>query len=134
MEGIKKIGVVLVVLLVAVKSMIAPILFVQYEFTKDFIIENYCINKDKPELHCDGKCYLAKQLKAAKERDGKAAQSEFLSYLFSFQIVFNNIELNVQDSAELLFSKLGEEPIFKNPFHSNTTFIEVFHPPQGLQV
>lgn len=22
----------------------------------------FCVNKDKPELHCDGKCHLSKQL------------------------------------------------------------------------
>jgi hypothetical protein len=27
------------------------------------IIKLYCINKNKPRLHCDGKCYLAQQLK-----------------------------------------------------------------------
>ncbi|MGB5436618.1 MAG: hypothetical protein WBM98_12065 [Maribacter sp.] len=30
-------------------------------FTEDFI-ERYCENKARPELHCDGKCYLAKML------------------------------------------------------------------------
>lgn len=26
------------------------------------IAEKYCINKTKPKLHCDGKCYLRKKL------------------------------------------------------------------------
>lgn len=28
----------------------------------DYIIETYCVNKDKPELQCNGKCHLSKQL------------------------------------------------------------------------
>jgi len=35
---------------------------VYYELNIDYIIETYCINKEKPELKCNGKCHLAKQL------------------------------------------------------------------------
>ena len=28
----------------------------------DYIIAKYCVNKDKPEMHCNGKCHLMKQL------------------------------------------------------------------------
>lgn len=30
-------------------------------FTDDFV-ERFCENKERPELNCDGKCYLAKML------------------------------------------------------------------------
>ena len=33
-----------------------------YAFFKDTFIENFCKNKDKPELQCDGKCVLSKML------------------------------------------------------------------------
>lgn len=134
MEAIKKISVVLMVSLLAVKSMIAPILFVKYEFSKDYIIENYCVNKDKPELHCDGKCYLAKQLKAAEEQDGKAAQSEFLSYLFSFQVVLNSSVSLFQEASELLVFRVEKTFFYNNPFYSQTFHFEIFHPPQRQQV
>lgn len=134
MEAIRKVSVILVVSLLAVKSMIAPILFVKYEFSKDYIIENYCVNKDKPELHCDGKCYLAKQLKAAEEQDGKAAQSEFLSYLFSFQVVLNSLESLFQETPELLAFRVEKASFYHNPFHSRALHFEIFHPPQRQQV
>ncbi|AEA45301.1 hypothetical protein [Fluviicola taffensis] len=31
----------------------------------------YCVNKKKPMLHCDGKCYLAKQLKKLEQEEQK---------------------------------------------------------------
>ncbi len=37
--------------------------FSYYAANIDYIIETYCINKERPQLNCDGKCYLAKQLK-----------------------------------------------------------------------
>jgi hypothetical protein len=39
-----------------------------YELNKAYIVENFCINKDKPMMNCDGKCYLSEQLKAQKEK------------------------------------------------------------------
>ena len=35
-----------------------------FEFNLDAIIETYCVNKDKPQLKCNGQCHLAKQLNA----------------------------------------------------------------------
>ncbi|WP_299014835.1 hypothetical protein [uncultured Polaribacter sp.] len=28
----------------------------------DYIIETYCVNKEKPQLQCNGKCHLAKKI------------------------------------------------------------------------
>ncbi|MET6998594.1 hypothetical protein [Chitinophaga defluvii] len=33
-----------------------------YNFNKAYITNTFCVNKDKPQLHCDGQCYLQKQL------------------------------------------------------------------------
>jgi hypothetical protein len=27
-----------------------------------YIVKNFCVNKAKPEMHCNGKCYLSKKL------------------------------------------------------------------------
>jgi len=35
---------------------------VYFELNIDEIIEKYCVNKDKPQLECNGKCHLAKQI------------------------------------------------------------------------
>lgn len=44
-----------------------------YFINKDFIVENFCVNKAKPEMDCEGKCYLVKQL---AEQTGKSAESK----------------------------------------------------------
>jgi hypothetical protein len=33
-----------------------------YELNKKQITEQFCVNKDKPQLHCCGKCMLKKKL------------------------------------------------------------------------
>lgn len=42
-----------------------------YQANKEYIARVLCENRDKPQLHCDGKCYLAKRLKAAQDRQDK---------------------------------------------------------------
>lgn len=42
-----------------------------YHANKDYIARVLCQNRDKPQLHCDGKCYLAKKLKATQDRQDK---------------------------------------------------------------
>lgn len=34
-----------------------------YQLNIDTIIEKYCVNKERPSLNCNGKCYLMNQMK-----------------------------------------------------------------------
>lgn len=43
-----------------------------YELNIDYIIETYCVNKDKPQLQCNGKCHLSKQLQLKSQEDAGA--------------------------------------------------------------
>ncbi len=43
-----------------------------YVINYDYISKVVCINKTKPELHCNGKCYLSKELaKSTQENTSK---------------------------------------------------------------
>lgn len=42
-----------------------------YHANRDYIARVLCENRDKPQLHCDGQCYLAKQLKAQQDKQDK---------------------------------------------------------------
>jgi len=39
----------------------------EYMVDQDYIAEVLCINKEKKELNCKGKCYLMQQLKAQED-------------------------------------------------------------------
>lgn len=53
-------------------------------FTETFI-GNYCVNKDRPELNCDGKCELSKLLERnSSEQD----QQKDVMIMTSVEIVF----------------------------------------------
>lgn len=42
-----------------------------YHANKDYIARVLCENRDKPQLHCDGQCYLAKKLKAQQDKQDR---------------------------------------------------------------
>lgn len=45
--------------------------FVMLDFylNQQYIAKNLCVNRDKPSLHCNGKCHLNKKLKEEDKRD-----------------------------------------------------------------
>lgn len=45
--------------------------FAGFELNRKYIAAEFCINKDKPELHCNGKCFLMKKLKQAQDKEQK---------------------------------------------------------------
>ena len=48
------------------------VLVVDYQLNKARITEQFCVNKSRPQLHCNGKCHLASQLRKAEGGDKKA--------------------------------------------------------------
>ena len=53
---------------------LAPVL--DYAVNYDYISKVLCINKDKPQIHCNGKCYVGKELaKNESQNDSKTKNS-----------------------------------------------------------
>ncbi|MBO2010830.1 hypothetical protein [Hymenobacter negativus] len=48
------------------------VLVVDYQLHKAQITARYCVNKARPQLHCNGKCHLVQQLRKADGGDKKA--------------------------------------------------------------
>lgn len=40
-----------------------------YFLNKNYIAEVLCLNKQKPAMHCNGKCYLSKKLKEQEKQE-----------------------------------------------------------------
>ncbi|MFN8349752.1 MAG: hypothetical protein U0X91_32430 [Spirosomataceae bacterium] len=84
--------------LVSIKTLLVPVVYLDFELRKEHIIKNLCENRLKPQLHCDGKCYLAKQLRKVAEDNArnetqkqsdtvkKIIQEVFDDTLFEFSI------------------------------------------------
>ncbi|WP_026998102.1 hypothetical protein [Flectobacillus major] len=101
---------------------------VYYQVNKSYIAKELCINRNKPQLHCDGKCFLAKKLKAAEEKEQKAT-SEKLEKMPEITLFWsdNTVDFLGNSSIEELpplhsFSYI--EPHYSSPF------LGFFQPPK----
>jgi hypothetical protein len=98
------------------------IVLINYEINKKEITDKYCINKDKPQMHCCGKCLLKRKL----------AEQEEQQKLPAFPDIKTDIQLYCSSSFTFLNSseenKIDLIPT-NNCLHSLFESIGVFHPP-----
>ena len=59
---------ILFTLIVMAHNLRVPATYLYYYTATDDFIERLCENKDRPELNCDGKCYLAKMLQESGDQ------------------------------------------------------------------
>ena len=60
-------------------------IYAGFELNRNYIATKLCENRNKPWLHCDGKCYFAKKIKQAEE---KQASDERQSQKSLFQEIY----------------------------------------------
>jgi hypothetical protein len=58
--------------LVLLQSFSREVLLVDFTLNQSVITARYCVNKARPMLHCDGKCYFAKKARQQEERQKSA--------------------------------------------------------------
>ena len=55
--------------------------FAGFELNKKYIATTLCENRDKPWMHCNGKCYFVKKIKQAQENERKESARDNFSRL-----------------------------------------------------
>lgn len=71
-------------------------LWVSYLLNQEYIAEVLCINKEKPKLQCNGKCYLRKKLEVTADSENNSIPDRIGQ--FAVSIVFFQ-ELTIQDDT-----------------------------------
>jgi hypothetical protein len=99
----------------------------EYVVNYDYISKVLCENKAKPQMNCNGKCHLMKELAKASENekpissDKKNASQEFeilfLEEIQSFRIapVFLPKQLKFNTNYSNLYFRLNSDPVFRPP-------------------
>ncbi|RAV30574.1 hypothetical protein DN748_03510 [Sinomicrobium soli] len=102
--------------------------FLEYAVNYDYISQVLCINKDRPEEQCFGKCYLMSAVKKEVENEGKdkAATVKFEhQLLFHQEVTANNPEVIATGDKKESFCQKQE--------HYSSLFIKTtFKPPISL--
>ena len=90
----------------------------------------YCVNKKKPMLHCDGKCYLAKQLKKLEQEEKKNQPVPKMPLKLK-ENVWNSYSQATTDFETNTIELLSEQTtdFFYQNTELNSFSGSVFHPP-----
>lgn len=67
----KKILSISFVLLILMQSFSKIWIILSFKVNQDHIAKVLCINRDKPEMHCNGNCVLMQRIKASEEKERK---------------------------------------------------------------
>jgi hypothetical protein len=102
---------------------------VEYVLNYEYIVTVLCENKDKPEMHCNGKCHLTKEL--AKEAggesknpfNGKTSKTEIPQFIISEKLNSYTFSAEVYNS-----SKISVE--YRPNLNSALFVSKIIHPPQ----
>ncbi|MGI9526177.1 MAG: hypothetical protein ACR2MS_03590 [Weeksellaceae bacterium] len=108
---------------------IQPVLPVlEYVVNYDYIVEVLCINRENPELQCNGKCHLGKELAKTLDDPSSSKDNKIQSIKLDFQLFWQNVD-------ELILPKYDGISQVLYPFER--TFIHephilIFSPPPQL--
>ncbi|WP_344789607.1 hypothetical protein [Postechiella marina] len=67
-----------------------------YQINIDYITQNFCENKDKIELACNGKCHLSKQLQAETTSNNNSKTIQIFTEYFFPVFYQNNSEFKLK--------------------------------------
>lgn len=100
----------------------------EYAVNYDYISKVLCINKSRPEVHCNGKCYLSKELAKTNDTDPSplnktknSGQKILDTYIpsgitevtITEKIPFFNFSFAYEDAYSFLFLKhIFRPPVF----------------------
>ncbi|MBC9913661.1 hypothetical protein [Chitinophaga varians] len=100
------------------------LIVLQFRAQQSFIAQVLCENRNKPEMHCNGKCYLKKELDrdASQDKNNNSNKERY-------EVMFVNAlpeRLTPPSAAPVAHIVFYTEPFLETPIHS------IFHPPQFL--
>jgi hypothetical protein len=89
------------------------------------IIEEFCENKAKPELNCNGNCHLSKELNKQIDKVPNQEENQ-LHFSIFLPTAYNDIK-----AVEVKHPKLKNNynSFYKNNYH-NIIMDNILHPPQ----
>ncbi len=129
MPGYKKKVIGLFILfLMFIRSMVLPLTYLEYKLRIDYIVDYLCENRFRPEMLCDGKCYLAKKL---SQRQGQTTDAETIVF---YKVLTTPFTCEGQEPYGFFpfFTTLRKDFDYQTPLRSRDFPSGIFRPPAGV--
>ncbi len=120
-----KISAGLLAVLFLFNTLYLSLTYAYYYLDKTDFIEQFCVNKDKPEMKCNGKCHLKKVTQENSDNNTTPTT----------KITFKEITLFVEKEFSYTLFNFSEEQKKQNYYQENYSYLNsytLFHPPQGM--
>ena len=113
--------------LVLLQTFSRELLVMDFALNRAAITARFCVNKARPQLHCDGKCYFVKRLKQQKDREAKVPNAlkenpEMLPSAFRALVLAVTVQWASTPAGHAAYRSAG--PLARAP-------LGVFCPPQA---
>ncbi|MBQ4822441.1 hypothetical protein [Aquimarina sp. MMG016] len=100
-----------------------------YQLNINEIIDKYCVNKERPSLNCNGKCYLMSQMKAKTQSSKENSETIIITESF--------IPLYFQDTTITLYDNTITNFNISHNWKPNQLQVinvskDIDHPPQHI--
>jgi len=127
-QNLKNIISIFFSLLILCQSFSKVWIIISFKINQDYIAKVLCVNRDKPEVSCNGKCALMKDLKADEGQDKKqlpkkSKEQKEITYCFEI------LPWLIVEPIENVVSK--KHPTFYLYPRSISHLMRVFHPPNA---
>lgn len=102
-----------------------------FDLNQKYIAEKMCENKDKPWMHCNGRCYLMKKVKQAEDNEKKQANRDLRNNLQAFYYLLPSTTIQksyLKDTIAQRF-KIHYTSCYTNQYNSS-----IFRPPKSLSI
>lgn len=101
--------------------------FVEYAINKDYIAAELCINVDKPEMQCDGKCYLMDNLEEEMDQESPAKKNSTRIQTETIVVIIEKtFQFNISEGFTSLSSTIHNYYLFG---YSLLLTVNIFSPP-----
>ncbi|HEY4617911.1 MAG TPA: hypothetical protein VIH09_06930 [Flavobacterium sp.] len=100
---------------------------IDYAVNYDYISKVLCINKEKPAMHCNGKCHLMKELAKASETEKPISSDKKQNVN-----VLNDLFVEELFTFNLAIIDRKDKPSFNSKYtnlYSHLDSYSIFHPP-----
>lgn len=119
-------GIFILIVAILLQTFPKSLLALDYQLNTD-IFAAYCVNKDKPKMHCNGHCQFNKIMKDLDQHQGDSQTQE--KTIISVYVVpqMMAVKITPETSKENTSSTFYSEDIIPKKISS-----KIFHPPQLL--
>lgn len=107
------------------KAFLAPVIFIDFKLNQDYITKVLCINREKPQLDCNGQCVLMQKMQKAQESNNPEQSQSSKSHLLEMFYEWRN-NFNPQITITYIEKHF---PVYTEGTHSKY-FTSIFHPPR----